>query len=345
MNIDIATLFTKAFEITFKHRSLWLLGLLIALGNGAGLNTSINSNNIVGMPGTTGPGGFTPGSAEGTEVLEQQMGQVLAYLQDNATTLITIGIAWACVSLLVALVLWVFAEIANGGIISSVNSIEEGQPVTTRAGWNAGKRFARPLIAMRLVLSLPVLVLSVLMLTGFAVVLAPMFGALATGGTPAPESVGPLLFLVYCLVLPLYCVILIYTIVAGILTTFGRRAIVLEGLGAMDGLRSGWALFRKNVLSSFVIAVIAIIFSFIVGAVVGLLGLALLSPVLVGLINNWILGNTLEAPAIVAAVVLVLVLSVVSLAVGTLIRTFTETLWTLMYREFRKRALTPAQPA
>jgi hypothetical protein len=91
----------------------------------------------------------------------------------------------------------------------------------------------------------------------FLVLLIPliMFGVLTAG-------IG------FACLLPLICLLVPVALVVGVVIEQADNAIVLENLGIMDGLRRGWEVFKANLGSVIIMAIILAVIGFVIGLVV-----------------------------------------------------------------------------
>jgi hypothetical protein len=330
--IDISGLLKRAFEITFKNRGLWGLGFLAALASGGG--GSFNSN--VNLPG--GSGGSSSGG--GTSGFDRQLEEVARQISDNSGLLIA-GIAAAfCAILVLSLILLIVAEIGHGGIISNADRLNNGEIVRFADGWRAGVARLRTMVGQRLLLELPSMVLAVAAIA----VLPQLAGSSASGGGTASDRLPAALLGVGCIAVPLFCVAGIYGILAGILNIFGRRAVMLEGTGAIDGLKRGWAVFRANFTNSFLVGLIVWVVQAIVGVIVGIIVVAVIVVPTIGIVFAMSSsGSSSFNPVLIAFGVLAfLLVSVLSAAINSVVTAFSNTAWTLAYRSFTSTSTTPA---
>jgi hypothetical protein len=329
MNIDIASLFSKAFRITFKHRSLWVLGFLIALANG-GSGTSFNFNSSF-----PSGGGSSSGTPSLPPEIEQAFDRIGTLFQDNSGLIFAVIGAVFCILLVLGLIFMILGEIGQGGLIHSVNSIEEGLPATLGDGWRAGRSRLKSLVGQRLLLALPAIIIIAIIFGILAVTILPAAMSGSSGSAVGDTAVAGI-FAGLCFLVPLYCVFLIYSIIAGILGVFGRRAVMLDGLSAMDGLRTGWQVFRNNLTNAFVIGLLWWIISIVVSVVLGILSLIALAPLFVGGLAAFSGGESLQPGLIALGVVLIFVLFVVGMFASSVLAVLSSSVFTLMYRLFRQ---------
>ena len=128
---------------------------------------------------------------------------------------------------------------------------------------------------------------------------------------------------------------MIYGVFAAILRVFGERAIMLEDRAMMDGLRTGWAVFRRNMSNAIVLGVLMWLIGIAVGIVFGILAVIVALPAGIGaaVTANQSGLNAATIGLITCAAGLI---GVVAALVNGIVTAFSSTLWTLAYRQFSK---------
>jgi hypothetical protein len=330
--MDHFKILRRAFSITRDYRVLWVFGILLALttggnsgGNGGSGNGSGNHNGI--------PSGSWPKLT--TEMI---------------TAIITAAIVLFCVVLVWTIIGLVAHYLSETALIRLVDRHEDtGEKLGVRQGFRLGwSRPALRLFLLDLFLFLNVMVVFVLLLLVSAMPLlvwltdslpARIFGTVLTVG----------------LVVLLICAGIIVSIVLSLLLQFAHRAIVLENLGVMAGLRRGLQIVRSRLSDVIVMGLILfglrlvwliVMIPLFLVLLLAALVLGGLPALFVGMIISlfikkgplpWIIA------AIVGAPILFLVIGLPLLFLSGLVETFRSSTWTLTYRELL--ALEGAQPA
>lgn len=233
-NIDYGYLLSKAWQITWKNKWLWLLGFLVGLGGGSSVNfqnrfnTQVNPNNP-------------------TTQLPPEVRQMLEQFRRPEVQGIVITLA--CVILLLALVLFVLRVIARGGLIGGIRLADDNGQVGLGEAWAVGVRYFWRMLGLEILQALPVIVLVILLVVGF------IFFGLATAG------IG-----VFCL-LPIICVMVILLIPYNLVFWLAGFGLVVEGLGVFDSVKRGWEVLKANLAPVLIVGVILFILLFIVGLV------------------------------------------------------------------------------
>ncbi|MBI3243876.1 MAG: hypothetical protein HYZ49_16455 [Chloroflexi bacterium] len=329
--MDHFKILKRAFSITLDYRALWVFGILLALttaGSGGGSNG-----------GGGDGGGFNGPSTGGWPDISPQV----------ISALIIAGIALLLVVLVLAVVGAVVRYVSETSLIRMVDQHEgAGEKLGVRQGFRLGwSRPALRIFLMDLLLGVSVTVVFLLLLLISA---TPLLVWL-TDSVPA-RVLGTVLTAGLAM-LVIFAGIAV-SIVLSLLLQFFRRAVVLENLGVMAGMRRGLQLVRQRLGDvivmglilfglglAWVIVTIPLVIVLLIAAVV-LGGLpALLVGMIVSLFTEgptpWIVA------AIVGAPIFFLVIGAPLLFLNGLTETFQSSAWTLTYRELL--ALESARPA
>lgn len=325
--MDFGAVISRALRVTWDHKVLWILGFLAALGAGG-------AGNVAQSPQAT---------------FNLNNGDMPPWMRDfvrDPSAILAGASVFACVIAILSVVLIVVGIIARGGLIAGVQQIETEGNTTFGRAWSVGAaRFWR-LLGLNILLAIPIILIVIILIatTGGAVLAAIASGAGTRGdgdNRALLSLLGGGLIVLCCLV----CILVLYGIVAMAIQTFGERAIVLENVGVTESIGRAWALFRANlgniILVALIMWVISIAFAIIVGAIVAAVLFAMVFPA----INDMSQFGTLSPGATVAAVLGVILATVIGAIINTLYVTFNSTTWTLAYRQFTgagPRLTTPA---
>jgi hypothetical protein len=320
--MDIGATLSRAFDITIRHRSLWFLGFLTALLAGAVNLPALPINLPSGAPVL----GSLPLLDEGDSRL--------------AAALVTV----------LAIILAVVGVIAQGGLITGVGQIEEQGSTSFGQAWSAAARRFWALLGLRIVLALPVLGLLVLAVVLFGGSLLPAALAAARGEeSPDLGSAGVSLFLLLCSGCVMICATGIYSVLASALQAFGERAILLEGLGVISGLRRGWEVFLSNVFNIILLALVLIVLNALFSLITGLILTALALPATIGGLVSSLSEEGLQTSTLIFTVLLFALIMLISALISALVATFGSAVWTIAYRQIvntlRRSRQLAAQPA
>jgi len=292
--MDISAIFKRAWEITWKHKGLWLLGILANCSSGS----SQTSSNVSRMPQYTVGGGEFP--------------QIDHWLQSVPEgTWIAIGIAVVGGLILLALIFWVLAAIGNGGLIAGFHMAETGETVTLASAFQQGFRYFWKLLAIQLILGLASLV----------VILPVVFGGALM--SILTLGIGLICFIpLICLLIPLGIALSIYTLLTQI-------ALIVEELDIVAAFQRAWDVFRSNLGEVIVMGLILGVGGFIVGLILAIPFILMVLPFITGLIVNT--ESSTIAGLSVTLIGILFYMPVLLLASG-IMRTFITGSWTLTYR-------------
>ena len=226
--MDFAAVLKKAWEVTWKNKGFWILGIL------AGCSASGRGNNGQAASGFRGydfgggqpPGGRLPeGQFQGLPELERFFSRV------DEGTWIAVALAVLGVILVPALVFLVLGVIGQGGVIAGFSRADEGQAVAVEDGigvfdafrkaWEILRANLGPVIVMALILILGGGILSAVLGVPFIGVALPAILGFALDSETSIYS--GLAVSGLCLV----AAIPIFTVLIGVLTTYTTGAWTL----------------------------------------------------------------------------------------------------------------------
>ena len=293
--MDISAIFKRAWEITWKHKGLWVLGILANCSGGGGTQVS---SNISRMPQYSTGGGEFP--------------QIDHWLQGiPEETWIAIGIAVVCGMLLLALIFWVLAAIGNGGLIAGFHMAETGETVTLASAFQQGFSYFWKLLVIQLILGIASLVVFVPVIFGGALLSILTFG------------IGLICFIpLLCLLIPLGIALSIYTLLTQI-------ALIVEELDIVAAFQRAWDVFRSNLGEVIVIGLILGIGGFVVGLILAIPFILMVLPFITGLI---VATETSTIAGLSVTLIGILFYIPVLLLASGIMRTFITGSWTLTYR-------------
>jgi hypothetical protein len=311
MNFNFGEVLTRAWQIIWKHKVLWVFGILASCGQGSG---NFNSNS---------GGGNNNGGADFD--LPPQMMEWARWIENNVATFIAIIVAVTCIIVIITAFLSTIGRIglirgtaqAEGGVEKLVfgQLFSESMPYFWRMFW------------LGLVLALPVILIAVVV----AVFVVAGVGVAATGGEEAAAlgalGIIPIMLGCFCLLVPVMFVL-------GMIFRQAERVIVLEDLGVMPALSRGWEIFRANLGSIILMAIILGVIGFGVGLVLTIPIILIVIPAALA----FALGEAQNfSPLIFAAVCFCLYVPVLWLLQGILV-SYTESAWTLTYMRLTNKS-------
>lgn len=317
--MDIGRILTRSFQILWKHKFLSLFGLVMGLTGGT--NVGSNSNYRFGDNN-----GFSFGQGARVDPV-----------------VIGLAIVVGVIILIVALVLFFyFRFVARGALVTAVRDIEANGTSTLREAWREGHKFYTRLLGLGFLVNVPLALFSILLLViAFAPLISLIVTATQQGGDLSRFSLASLgITAAIAICFAIICLIVVHFMVHP-LYEFAVRAIVLEDLSVMDGLRRGIARAREHV-GSVIMIYLALIGARIAWALVAALiaipfGLVAIIGLATGLRQDL---NALIILLLIAAIPLWLVFG----AVEGLFQTFESNVWTETYLALQNqdKPVTPA---
>lgn len=312
--------FKEALSIFWRHKSLWVFGIVITLFGQGEYNFSVNYRESY----PAGEGGLP--SIPGKDLLIKILDNPIPYI---------IGFS------LLSLVFWIIKSLicwwSQSALISMVDDVDhEGSTSVTR-GWNAGKQRAVPLTVMSIIFALPTTILTLPAIAGGVWVFSQFFDtykAMLLGATPSPEEMQavfqPLMsniFLGFACIVPLICVGGIFGWLLGLLNKIAVRSFVLENLTIIDSIKRGWEITRKNLGNVLLNGIILVVISVIFGWIAAIPALIIWVPV-----ARAFLHQSWNMSTIVGAVFMGLYFLFVLIGIGGVLTSFNSTLWTKLYK-------------
>ncbi len=304
--MDYGDLFVRSWRITWNNKFLWVLGFLAALTSASNGGSSGRSVSQQFNSGEVSP-----------EMITAFSGAVLLLV---------------CVGFLFGLLLAFVGLAANGGLISAVGRLDDGEKVTLGEAFAAGTQAIFRLLGIGILLWLPFVLIIVLTVT---------LGVVGTGGIAAasdiannPESlVASLGFLAICLV-ALCCTLIPVGIVVSVIYEFALRGTVLHNLGVVDSIRQAWQLIRANLGEVIVLMIVLFGVGLLVGLLLGIVMLPLGLLILVPVIAMAGSGSTPNVASIGLLIGGGFCLGILGALLNSVIVTWRSAAITLAYRQF-----------
>jgi hypothetical protein len=308
MNFNFGEVLTRAWQIVWKHKILWVFGILAGCGRG-GANFRGNAGG--GGDGGTGPTNLPP------EVL-----RFFQVIQENLTMIIVI----AC---LFALLIWAvtifLSTIGRVGLIRGTFQSDSGtEKLIFGQLFSESTPYFWRIFGLSLIVGLPIfIVIAVIVAAGVAFAIAASSGNDNNG--VAFLGIIPLLIGCFCLLIPVMFVI-------GMIARQAENAIVLEDMRVLPAISRGWDVFRSNLGPIILMAIILAVIGLAVGFVIAIPIIVIVVPAgiafLAGNAENW-------TPMIIAGVLLCLYIPI-SLILKGIATAYVESAWTLTYMRLTK---------
>jgi hypothetical protein len=248
MNFNFGEVLSRAWQIIWKHKVLWIFGIFAGCARGGG-------------GGGGGAGGSRPGGNQSFPQLQRTLEQFAQWVGDHP---------WVVVLFVVLVVVLIVISIFLGtigriGLIRGTYQAEQGAERLV-----FGELFSGSTPYFWRVLGLALLV----GLIGFLIFIPfLLFGVLTAG-------IG------FVCLLPLLCILIPVLWAVSVVIEQANVAIVLENLGITDGLRRGWEVVRANAGPIILMALILFVGSAVVGFVLAIPVIAAVLPFVFGAASN-----------------------------------------------------------
>lgn len=295
--MDYGAVLSRAWEITWRWKVLWILGFLAALGNGV----------------ASGNPSYTTDSSDWGRMY---------YGRWIPPEIIALLVSIACLILVIGIAVWVVSIIARGGLIAGVQQVEDEGATTFGQAWRAGASRFWTLFGISFLAAIPVFILFVLGI----IVLVATLAASSAGFSQPPRGAG-IASAILCGG-GLLCGTILVAIVLAQIRIYAERAAILEGLSWIQAFKRGWEILKENLGPTIVLWIIflAIGLVFAMGVIGGLA--AVLLP-FIALISRTEPGPWLLVPICFGGLLGSLVFALLS----SVVETFSSATWTLAYRE------------
>jgi len=297
--MEIGNILSRAWTIIWKHKVLWVFGILASCGSRSGGTSGGGSNSISSDAGQN----FNP-PPELQRFFTDIERSLRTVSDEQIAMFVAIFFAAIC---LIAIITWLVGLYGKTGVTVGALQAEAGSAVTFRSIWNQSWGVFDRVAGLNLLLALPPILFGVVVAVGLVAI-----GALTMG-------IG-----ILCL-LPLLCLLIPLGVAYGIFTDFATIAAIKEGLGISAAIQRGWEVLSKNVGNILVLALILILGGLVVSLILAIPFFLAFIPLLIGAAQGNVAQNlTLSLICIVASLPVTLVLS-------GILHSYLQTAWTLGY--------------
>ena len=310
MKFNFGEVLTRAWQITWKYKVLWIFGILAGCTNGGGGGGGGGGGN---SGYSTGPSDFDV-PPELRRFIYQMEGYV-DWAIDNWWIFVVIGLA-----VLLLIVVSIFlGTIGRIGLIKGSYEAETGT-----ASLAFGELFSASMPYFWRVFGL-----SFLIGLAFLLLFVPIIvvGVLSAGAG-------------FVCLLPLICLLIPVGIAVGIIIEQANRAMVLENLGMFEGLKRGWEISKANVGPLIVMALIL----FGIGMVIGILIALPIMIVVFPTVFAFAMGESQSFTPLYVALACICLYAPVSWVLNGILTTYTQTAWTLTYMRLTRKPETMPAP-
>jgi hypothetical protein len=307
MNFNFGEILTRAWQIVWKHRVLWIFGILASCGRGG---SSFNSSSFQGDGGSVTPPDFPP-----------QVMEWFRWIEENLVTFFVIICVFV---ILIWLVTKAIGAIGKIGLIRGTVKVD-GSTENLIFGQLFGEStpYFRRMFGLLLLVDLPALALAAI---AVAAALALVFPVIQNS-----DAVITSMFSLVALFAVCFCLFVPIMIVVYLSANQSERAIVLEEMSVLPAISRGWDVFRNNLGPIIIMAIILGILGIAVNLVLAIPLFIVAIPAAMALAA----GGAPNWTPWVAAVCFCLYMPVLLLLNGVVVA-YTESAWTLMYLRLTK---------
>ena len=303
--MDFGEVLSRAWQIVWKHKVLWIFGILASCSN---------ANGAPGNARTSFQGDVPPS----IERFFDQFGRI-----PDWQIALFVGAVILIILLLVVLAIFL-STVGRIGLIQGTLKADQGaESLAFGELFGDSTPYFWRIFGLNLIVGIAAVVLVLLILVPF------IFFGVATLG------VGFL-----CLI-PLICIFVPLFWLLNLVVEQANIAIVVEDVGIFDGLRRGWEIFKTNLGSILVMGLILSLgVNLIAGFIIALPLAFIVSPAIIGAIAGT--DQTIGGGLLIAALCFVAYLPVLLILSGAL-RSYIESAWTLTFLRLTRGAAMPGQ--
>ena len=292
-NLNFGEVLTRAWQIIWKHKVLWIFGILASCARGGGGGSSGGGNSR--YQSGSGESPFSGGQ------IESFMDKVGTFLQENWWVIAI----FVLVILLLSLISSFLGMMGRIGLIRGTAQADKGAETLTFAElWAESLPFFWRIFGLNFLIGL-----------AFFIIFIPLilFGVLTAG-------IG------FLCIIPLLCVMVPISWAVMAIVEQAQNAIVLEDLTMLDGFKRGWEIAKANVVPILIMMLILGVGSTILGLIIALPVIVAVVPLIVGADK---LQQSLTPIYITAACCVVYF--PVLLAFNGILTAYIQSTWTLTY--------------
>jgi hypothetical protein len=297
---------SRAWQIIWKHKALWIFGILAGCGNVGGSSSNVSYQ-------------FTEGDL--SPAMQNYFQQFERIPDWQVAGLIGIAILVTLVLVLLAIFLSTMGRI---GMIRGTQQADAGA-----ARLSFGELFRGSLTFFWRVFLLNLLIGLVVFVVVFVAVIVAIAGTVLTLGLG-----------ILCL-LPLLCLIIPLSWLLYVLIEQANIAIVVENLGVIEGWRRGWQVFKENLGTMIVMGLILYLGVALIGGLI--IGIPVILFVLPALVAGLLGGESAFGSGLLVAGLCFVMYLPVWIVLNGILTSYIESAWTLTYLRLtgRKAALEP----
>jgi hypothetical protein len=333
-NFDFGAVLTRAWQIIWKHKVLWIFGILAGCGTSRGnFNNSLGDNSSYQADGTD----FSGLSPE----MQRQAEQFVRYLEQvNWASIVIVVFALICVIMLAAIFL---STIGRIGLIKGAAQVEAGREALAFGElWSESLPYFWRVFWLNFLAGLPFFLLIM------AIAIGGLFAAVGLAGAAEATNIeewwvgllplmGGMVFLMCCIGLA--------SMVLQFIVNQAYNAIILEERGIVEGFTRGWEVITKNIGPMLLMGVILYIIQLVLGFILAIPAFIILLPILVGGIAAGTGAGGFAAAPLALGVLCLCLYAPIAWVITGVLEAYTQSAWTLTFLRLTVQPPAPAAPA
>ena len=315
MKINLGEVLSKAWQITWKFKVLWIFGILAGCSAANNNRFNYNFNNSRWTQQGQVPDFF-----------QQFQGinptQLLTAFWNHYAGLFMFGLVLLCG---LWLVFYFLGVIGKTGLILGVGQADGGADrLNFGELWRGSLPYFWRMFWINILAGLPFFIIFVVMIGGLLAAGFWTYSNQTTGGGLAAAIIGMLGVFLGGL-----CVLSILSIIIGMIVEQAQNAIVLENLSLGDGVRRGWKVFKSGLVTIIVIAIILGVIGFVIGLLFAIPAFLIAIPAGIAFAAG---GGRNIAMVLILAFGCFLIYLPFLLLLNGIMTSYIQSIWTLTYR-------------
>lgn len=301
--MDFGSILTKAWQIIWNNKVLWIFGILASCGAGNQASGSFSSSGNSASP-DAGTGDLPPALQEIFQNMQRNFNQI----PEETVGLVLLGLfCLICIISIIAMFVSVYGRV---GLITGTQSADAGASLSFSSVAQQISPLYWRALGLNFLLGLVVFILSLI------------FAVVTIGITIVTFGLGLL-----CLI-PLFCLGLPLGVIYYVYTQLANNALIIEDLTIGDALARAWELMRSRAGDIAVMAIILFVGTLIAGVLISIPIFALFLPAFFAVMGN---GAQAADNALTLGIVAICIAIPAGMLLGGILRSYIESAWTLTY--------------
>ena len=248
-NFNFGEVLTRAWQNIWKHKVLWIFGILASCARSNGGGGSGGGGNSGYQTGGDAP--FSGGQ------IERVMEQIGRYIEQNLWIIIAIGM----MIFLLSFAFYALGMMGRIGLIKGTYKAENGaESLSFGEIWSESMPYFWRIFGLNFLISIAFLIIFIPLI---------LLGIVTAG-------IG------FICIIPLLCILIPIGLVIAAVLEQAQPSIVLEDLGMLDGFKRGWEIAKSNIGPMVILSLILGIGSGIIGLIIALPIIIAVVPLIIG---------------------------------------------------------------